>query len=333
MGMGTLHTSRHDRSYRLLFNHPRMVEDLLRRFVAKAWLKQLDFSTLERANASFVSEGLHGREGDIAWRVRLRDSPVHLYVLVEFQSKVQRFMALRQSVYLGLFCQQLIDQGQLTPDRKLPPVLSVVVYNGKVDWWAPLELSELFHTQGGTPEDHLPRLRYRLLEMEAVRPGELRGRNLMALLIRLERARTHSRLTAIIPALVAALPGEDEGGLRRAFVVWLQRLLLPGRGEEGIPELVDLKEFRAMLIERVEEWSRKIEKKSRRQGLQEGLEKGLEQGLDKGQRELLLHQLETKFGPLGARTRARVQAARSESLLRWAERLLTAKTLTEVFGR
>jgi flagellar biosynthesis/type III secretory pathway protein FliH len=159
----------------------------------------------------------------------------------------------------------------------------------------------------------------------------------MALLIRLERARTHSRLMAIVPALVAALPGEDEGGLRRAFVVLLQRVLLPGKSEEGIPELVDLKEFRTMLIERVEEWSRKIEaraaKKWRKQGLQEGMEKGLQEGLERGQREVLLRQLETKFGPLSARARARVETARAQDLLKWAERLLAAEKLADVFGR
>jgi len=173
-------------------------------------------------------------------------------------------------------------------------------------------------------EVYAPRLRYLLIAMETYKPAELRGSNLVALLIRLERSRTRSGLRQIIRDLVAALPGPDEGGLRRAFVVWLQRVLLPAKGEEDIPEMIDLEDFRTMLIERVEEWSREIEARAEKKWLKEGRRES---------RELLLRMLEVKFGPIDDRTRARVLAARSASLLKWGERLVTAERLADVFGR
>ena len=42
-----------------------MVEDLLRGFVREQWVDQLDFSTLERKNGSYVSDDLREREDDI----------------------------------------------------------------------------------------------------------------------------------------------------------------------------------------------------------------------------------------------------------------------------
>ena len=45
-----------------------------------------------------------------------------------------------------------------------------------------------------------------------------------------------------------------------------------------------------------------------------------------------MRQLERKFGPLDEATRARVEAAESETLLRWGERLVTASHLAEVFA-
>ena len=48
--------------------------------------------------------------------------------------------------------------------------------------------------------------------------------------------------------------------------------------------MIDLEDFRTMLIERVEEWSREIEaraeKRGERKGEKKGLKKGLEQGLE-----------------------------------------------------
>jgi len=59
----------HDHSYKLLFTHPEMVADLLRGFVREDWVAELDFSTLEKAGGSYVSDDLREREDDIIWRV------------------------------------------------------------------------------------------------------------------------------------------------------------------------------------------------------------------------------------------------------------------------
>ena len=40
--------ARHDHGYKRLFSHPEMVADLLRGFVHEDWIRELDFSTLER---------------------------------------------------------------------------------------------------------------------------------------------------------------------------------------------------------------------------------------------------------------------------------------------
>ncbi len=48
----------HDSSYRRLFSHARMVEDLLQRYVSQAWISRLDFSTLEMVPAHYVSDEL-----------------------------------------------------------------------------------------------------------------------------------------------------------------------------------------------------------------------------------------------------------------------------------
>ena len=63
----------HDASYKLLFSHAEMVEDLLRGFVPHSWVQALDFSTLEKVNASYVTDDLRDRHDDVVWRVRFQD--------------------------------------------------------------------------------------------------------------------------------------------------------------------------------------------------------------------------------------------------------------------
>ncbi|MDR3175932.1 MAG: Rpn family recombination-promoting nuclease/putative transposase, partial [Desulfovibrio sp.] len=71
----------HDASYKLLFSHPEMVASLIQDFVPEEWVRELDFSTLERQNGSYVSDDLHERHDDIVWRIRCRDEWFYIYLL------------------------------------------------------------------------------------------------------------------------------------------------------------------------------------------------------------------------------------------------------------
>jgi hypothetical protein len=82
---------------------------------------------------------------------------------------------------------------------------------------------------------------------------------------------------------------------------------------------VTLEEFSDMWARTFEKFEREVRQEER------------EAGEKHGETKLLLRQLEWKFGPLDARTRARVHRAGPDRLLAWADRILTAERLEEVF--
>ena len=75
----------------MLFSHPRMVKELILSFVHEEFVNDIDFSTLKRTFNSFVTEEFRERESDIIWQVDIKDSTVYFYLLIEFQSTVDRF--------------------------------------------------------------------------------------------------------------------------------------------------------------------------------------------------------------------------------------------------
>jgi len=137
-----------------------MVEALFRRYVDKDGADRLDFSTLQLMNPHFVSEEFQQRESDLVWEVQLKDSGerLYLYVLLELQSTVDRFMARRLLTYLLLLYEWLARQKKLTPSGLLPPVLPLVLYNGAQPWNAARELAELVEKVPGF-ERFAPRFR------------------------------------------------------------------------------------------------------------------------------------------------------------------------------
>jgi predicted transposase/invertase (TIGR01784 family) len=358
---------KHDQSYKRLFSHPKMVEDLLRGFVHEAWVEQLDFATLEVFKDSFVSDNLIERSDDIIWRLRWGDKWLYVYLLLEFQSTIDNFMAVRIMVYIGLLYQYLIDTQKMKAKDKLPPVLPLVLYNGNNRWGAAQDISELIAEVPGGLEQYRPQLRYFLIDEGKYENIELEPwHNLVAAIIRLENTRTEDdekaiaeAISSVLELLVDWLKEPDMSQLRRDIVTWLKRVLLPKNVPNiEIPEVIELQEMKTMLSENMQNWYQRAEAKGEARGMAlgkaqgitmgeargiamgkaqgitlgeaRGIAMGKAQGITKGEAKILTHLLESKFGVLPASTLAKISSLDSDSLLKCSKRLLTEKTLDEV---
>ncbi len=278
----------HDAAYKGLFSHRPMVEDLLRGFVARGWSDELDFETLEKLPADYVSDDFRQRHGDSVWRLCLQgqgEAWLYLLVMLEFQSTVDPFMAVRVLVYTGLLYQDLIRRGAFDEAGRLPPVLPVVLYNGPERWTAPVEAGDLIAPAGEALAPFQPSQRYFLLDEGRWGKDDLPGRNLVSALVGLETSGTAEALWKVAEALSEWLRDSGDDELRRAFAEWL-RQMLPRRFGEGAPPVAQaLEEGRAMLAERAKQWTEEWLRQGREQGLEQGIERGLERGLEQGREQ------------------------------------------------
>ena len=301
----------HDPGYKRLFSQPRMVQDLLRGFAARDWSDALDFSTLTPVPASFVSDRLRQRHGDLVWRVGFRGEWLYLLVLLEFQSTVEPAMAVRVLTYTGLLYEKLIDDGALRRHGKLPPVLPIVIYNGSRPWTASEEVAELIAFGGEALARYQPSLRYYLLDERRMGADDLPGRNLVSALIALETNRASERVPELLAALFERLRELANPELTQVFRKWVEQVLVPRRMRgTALESLPGSEEVRPMLQELVAEW------------VAEGRERGLQEGIEQGrgeERKLLCR--------LAARKFTAATAPRMSALL---ERLRDPERLAEV---
>ena len=126
-----------DSLYHRLFSIPCMVEMLVREFVPQTLAAGLDFSHYNESTPSFIRAGVSpsARGHDVIWRLPTREgSDIYLYLLFEFQSKIDWWMAVRAQVYQGLLWQQVIDERKLKTGERLPPLLLLVLYKGLKRW-------------------------------------------------------------------------------------------------------------------------------------------------------------------------------------------------------
>ena len=263
----------HDPAYKQLFSRPRMVRDLLHGFAARGWSGTLDFDTLAPLPASYVSRDLQRRHGDLVWNIRFRgDRWLYLVLLLEFQATVDPAMAARMLAYTALLYQRLAADGVLRDHKALPPVLPVVIYNGRRSWTAPVEMTELVAAGSDVLAPYQPSQRYYLLDGARVAEVDLPAGNLVSALIGLERARDTVRLREPLKALIEILQAQEDDDLTQAFVTWLhQGLRIAGRLPAGEREpLAQLQETHTMLEENVREWTREWLEQGRAQGIEQG---------------------------------------------------------------
>jgi predicted transposase/invertase (TIGR01784 family) len=314
----------HDHAYKLLFSHASIVRDLLEGFVRADWLAELDYDSLERAGGSYVSDDLRERSDDVVWRVRWGKEWLYIYLLIEFQSSVERFMAARILGYVALLYQDLIRSRRLARGALLPPVLPIVLYNGERRWSAPEAMESLLQPGPRALEGYRARIRYLLIDESRYRKSDLASqRNLAAALFRLENSRSPADVGEVVRSLLDWLKSPEQASLRRAFAVWLGRVILPKVGESRAVGVEDLQTMGTLLDANIREWAAE----ARREGRQEGRQ----QGRQEGEVTLLTRQLRRRFGELPEWVHQRLRHAPSDKLERWGERLLDVESLAALF--
>jgi len=317
----------HDPSYKRFFSTPRMVRDLLEGFVPGALLRLLDLDSLEKVPGSFVGRHNRQRHSDVIWRVRWSSTGewLFLYLLIEFQSRPEKFMPVRMMSYLGLFYQDLIraNPDLLREEARLPAVLPIVVYNGKPRWPWPVRLSELLEPLPREYRRLQPECSFLLLDEGGYTEEELRARadNFVALLFRLERIRRGEEADVKVTALREQLgkPGNEE--IKEAYRNWFYRVLNVRFPALDVEALLD-SESETMLAETIDGWFAEAEKRVRRSH---------KEGQIQASQDLILTLLEDRFGKVPMALASRIKALQSlPRLKKLARQVVAVRAIDEL---
>jgi len=310
--------SNSDALYHRLFSHPLMAEQLVRDFVPEAMAVGLDFAGMERINAKFHDRDGKRREGDVIWRIPTTGGEdVVLHILCEFQSTVDWWMAVRTQVYEGLLWQHIIAEKKLKAGDHLPPVLTLVLYNGEQRWSAPVETGPMIALPPDSPLwPWQPSARYHLLDMGAVPERDLAVRGtLAALLFRLEHPHEPEELAGLIDDVVGWFrihPGYED--LKRLFTELVRQAIEGYEASAIMPG--DMMEMRSMLANLGETWKKRWKA----------------EGVAEGEASALIRLAEKRFGPLPTDLRTRVLAADAAAIEAWLDRLMEASSLEALFS-
>ncbi len=317
---------RHDQSYKLLFSIPLAVNQLIRHFLDAGLADELDFKRVEILANERIAAGLVRSHADLVWKIHFRGSRRHLLLAIEFQSAVDRYMAVRIHHYVGAAYHGLTaarpHSEELAPGGRLPPTLAVTIYNGQARWTAPQDISELIEAAHGWLAARQPRLRHEVLDLRERARHSLPKGNVVSWIASLELDPSFHNVSRVVRRVLERYPGAEHARLREAFREWVLGAAESwGIREEVLEEVKSLKEAE-MIYAGVEE----LKEQARREGLGRGRMEG---------RATLCRQARLKFGAETAERLSQLMEgiADPERIARIADRIIERETGAELLAR
>lgn len=217
----------HDSGYKRLFSNRTIFRQLIETFIEEDWVSDLDFERAERLDKSFVSEHYKETESDLIYKVPFRNSDkvIFLYVLIEFQSDVQRFMVLRSLNYITNFYMDCVLSFKGIRQLKLPPLFPIVLYNGEEKWTAPVNIAELIEEYPPLGRHGLNFEHVVIAENEFGKEALLTIRNIVSTLF---LAEAHYDLPLLVEQLLALFDEETDKQAISLFLNWFRQLAARG---------------------------------------------------------------------------------------------------------
>ena len=283
----------HDSGYKKLFSNRTIFRQLIETFVNQEWVHSLDFDTCEPLDKSFISEHYKETESDLIYKIQFHNHEIYIYILIEFQSTVEPFMALRVLNYLTNFYMDFLANN--SGIKKLPAVFPIVLYNGSVPWTAPVNLSALIEQTPPLGRFALDFEYFLIAENQYSQEALLKIRNIVSTLF---LAESHYDLDVLEVELLNLFSSEGDKQAVSLFLNWFRQLALHGWLEFSDYQSLEYiyrteEEVKTMLVTALERERQRFfqsglregEQKGRTEGKQEGKQEGLLEGEQKGRIE------------------------------------------------
>ena len=326
-----------DRGLIWLLESSKNLEHFIRLFASEL-AERLDFSRLERLPRSFISSELEKTETDVLFRLPVKsgNQEVLIYLLNELQSASDNEIGLKIYSRRNEIWKQERRVWMETPtpraDLRLRPVVPLVFYTGESRWNFPEAMEGIIETPEGISEFN-PRWRTLFIWLHGESPEVLlKAGNGLALALRglqsaganLEEMKT---AVAEVTAGLSELSQEEQGEWTTAmrFLLLLirhkrarsERELLYGIIQSAVDKR-HREEVNTMIVTDAD--------LLRQEGKQEGRQEGRQESL----RDLLILQLQDRFGTLPDRLLDKVRNLGEKEGIELGIRLIHAESIDQL---
>ncbi len=330
--------SPHDQLFHYTFGQPQNAAELLRGTLPAAIVDSIDWQTLTRCDTKLTDAKSESLYADLLFKVTTRGGPAYVFILLEHKSEADSQTAYQLLRYVVRIWDRHLAENPAC--STLPPILVVVLHHGRTPWRGPRSLREMIDLSGFPTEmaaeilARQPDLTFHVDDLATQTEAQI-------------TARVSSLLGAMALLCMQFLRGASEDDAEAALRRWhglLARVHAATDAQEAFLKLVEyiatISDLHRDRVRRIfaevhpdaEQTYMKTYGRLEREAIERetrGEARGEARGKAEGKAEILLRQLDARFGSLAQETIVRVRAATPADLDRWAVQVLDAQTLDE----
>lgn len=277
----------------------------------------------ELVEGTFIDSKMQRTQSDVLLRVNLTNGqPMLIYLLIEHKSYRDWFASVQLLRYQTRIITRL--SRKLKQFEKLPPIYSLLVYHGEKSWETPLDFQGIVCADDNI-KPLLLNFVYGLVDLSTITDDQLsRERQVRAALLAMKLAQRAKNLQQQHDGLVKLMtilkdyPQDELAELiwEYIFRLWtaLDELAVRKAARQAMPE-----EEESMVSAAVQRW------------MDLGRIEGRDEGRTLGKAEILFDQLTMKFESGAPYYKKKVFSAPISDIERWCFRILTARTIDEIF--
>ncbi|MBF0180632.1 MAG: Rpn family recombination-promoting nuclease/putative transposase [Magnetococcales bacterium] len=306
----------HDRLIKALLSHPETADQFFRERLPSEIVAQLSLDLPEPVDGSFVPDALSLFISDKLFRVKMvNDAPAFIHILAEHKSYPDRRVAWQISQGIMACMEQSVREMGRNWDS-LPAVIPVLIYHGNTPWNHPNDLISLIDANI-TLHPWLLNVRFIVVDLSSTADPLLsRHARLRAGFLALKYGtRTPHEQMAALDQIADAL--RDAPELLAPVLIYLMTTFTSLQ-QETVHEIV-------MRVKPQEEttmmsiYAREL------------IAKGRAEGEASGRQRMLTRFIQRKFGPQSSQVQDKIEKADLATLEIWADRIVDARTVEEVF--
>lgn len=283
----------HDKGYKQLLSNKRAFLQLIKTFVREEWVQEINENDLIPVNRSYILQDFSEKEADIVYRLRVSETNVIFYVLLELQSTVDYTMPFRLLLYMTEIWRDVYNN---TPENererkefRLPAIIPAVLYNGAGNWTASTKFKEIILGYEKFPQ-YILDFSYILFDVNRYSEEELyRAANLISSVFVLDQTMDHRELTGRLRKLIGVLKKLTPDEFKQ-IMTWLKNVIKPKMPEYLQQEVDRILEISnpwevEMMITNLELTLDEMRKDALREGEKKGEMKGKIEGKIEGKME------------------------------------------------
>lgn len=310
----------HNDYFQKAFQRKEVAESFFKEHLPGDLIKDINWATLSLAPTEFVGKALRNRRSDILYQIELAGRTAFFCIHLEHQRTPQKDMSIRMLYYKVHIWQQY--QEQYPTAENLPLIYSLVVYQGKKPWTAPLTVHDYLDIPKSliaycSPTD------YHLLDLSSLSDDDIKGDILQRLFLLVMQNIDSKHITELLfdkyfplfKELMKQKRGVEYIEDMLYYLSYKSKHLKQADVIKKLTQNPDHPEIKEVVMTLAEQWK------------QEGIEKGIE----KGKIGIVSRQLTIRFRDEAEPWIKKLGQLSSRELDTVSERILTENSLPNVF--